>query len=398
MIQLASRDMCSGCGACVAVCPKHCIRMQPDSFGVIYPYIEDSFCVKCKRCQNVCPVLNPLSGEKPKRVFAARSNDNNTAINSASGGIAAEIYKYAISSGESIVGAEQDEDFSVSLALSKKETAIKRFQNSKYVFSDAYGVFDKIKDSLKKNEKVLVIALPCQISAMKNLFSDNSDRIFFVDIVCHGTTPAAYLNQHIHKIESQLNQKAVRMSFRASEFRTSTFTFTLYNKDGHCFYTKRTKDGDTYQYGYHRHLSYRENCYNCKYACLERHGDITIADYPGLGKFSPFPYKKDNISCVLVNTDRGLQLIQKLIFENKIWAIERPIEEAIAGNGQLRRPTPRPCMRKIFLKRMKSKKYDFEKAIFPLVYLGLFSEKMNKIAKFPLRVLNKIRKTVKCIL
>lgn len=393
MIQLASKDTCSGCGVCAAVCPKHCIRMQPDSFGVLYPDIDDSHCVECRRCQNVCPVLNPMAGKKTMKVFAARSNDDITATNSASGGIAAEIYKYALASGWTIVGAEQNEDFSVSLTLSKDKTEIKRFQNSKYVFSNAYEVFDKIIDALKKKEKVFIIALPCQIAAMKNLFSDKSDNIFFVDIVCHGTTPESYLKQHIRMIESKFGQKAAKMSFRAPELCTSTFTFTLYNDKGHCFYAKRTKDGDTYQYGYHRHLSYRENCYNCKYACPERQGDITLADYPGIGKSSPFPYKKENISCVLINSDRGLQLIQQLILENKIWAMERPVEEAIAGNGQLRRPTPRPYMRKIFQKRMESNKYDFEKAIYPLVHLGLFSEKLNKAMKFPLRVLNKIRRT-----
>ena len=393
MIQLASKDTCSGCGACAAVCPKHCIKMQPDSFDVLYPNIDDSHCVDCRRCQSVCPELNPISGEKPIKVLAARSYDNNTATNSASGGIAAEIYKYALASGWTIVGAEQKEDFSVSLTLSKDTMSIKRFQNSKYVFSNAYEVFDKIKDSLIKKEKVFIIALPCQIAAMKNLFQGKSDSIIFADIVCHGTTPVSYLTQHIHTIESELNRKAVKMSFRAPEFGTSTFMFALYDNDGHCFYAKRTKDGDTYQYGYHRHLSYRENCYNCKYACPERQGDITLADYPGLGKSSPFPYKKENISCVLINSDRGLQLIQQLILENKIWAMERPVEEAIAGNGQLRRPTPRPYMRKIFKKRMKSNKYDFEKAIFPLVHLGLFSEKLNKAMMLPLRVLNKIRRT-----
>ena len=395
MIQLASRDTCSGCGACAAICPRQCITMSSDRFGTVQPQIDHTVCVECKKCQSVCPYLNPISGIKPQRAFAARSNDRNVAINSASGGIATELYKYALSSGFSIVGAEQQKDFSVSLELKKEYSAIQRFQNSKYVFSEAYKVFDQIKISLKKNEKILIVALPCQIAAIKNLFPDNNDKLYFVDIVCHGTTPASYLKQHIRKIESKLNQNAVKMSFRAPEFGTATYTFALYNNDGHCFYAKRTKEGDTYQYGYHRHLSYRENCYNCKYASPERLGDITLADYPGLGKSVSFPYKKDNISCILVNTDRGLELIQELIQGNKIFAVERPVCEAITGNGQLRRPTPRPYLRNIFLKRMKSKNYDFEKAIFPLVLIGLFSEIVNDVMKFPKRVLNKIRKSVK---
>ena len=398
MIQLASKTVCSGCGACAAVCPKQCVKMQIDSFGAKYPNIDDSCCVECRRCQSVCPVLNPISGEKPLKVFAARSNDSNVAVNSASGGIAVEIYKYGISVGACIVGAKQNEDFSVSLELSKDDAIINRFQNSKYVFSEAYKVYGKIEDCLKKGEKVLIIALPCQIAAVKNLFLNKYDNLFFVDIVCHGTTPVSYLQHHIRKIESRLDQKAVKMSFRDPEFKTSTFTFTLYNSANQCFYANRTKGGDTYQYGYHRHLSYRENCYHCLYACPERQGDITLADFPGLGKFSPFPYEKENISSVLINTNRGLQLIEKLIRKNKIFVVERTFEEVIASNGQLRRPTPKPYLRSFFLKRMISKQYDFEKAIYPLMFLGLLSEKMNRVLKFPLRIVNKIKKTVKNML
>lgn len=46
---------CTGCGACMAVCPKHCISMQKDEEGFLYPVASDS-CVHCGKCERACPV------------------------------------------------------------------------------------------------------------------------------------------------------------------------------------------------------------------------------------------------------------------------------------------------------------------------------------------------------
>lgn len=46
-----------------------------------------------------------------------------------------------------------------------------------------------------------MIALPCQIAAIKKMFYRYLDNLLLVDLVCHGVTPADYLIQHIRSIE-----------------------------------------------------------------------------------------------------------------------------------------------------------------------------------------------------
>lgn len=124
-------------------------------FGGGEPVVDETNCILCKRCQNVCPILSPLDYHEPKKAYAAWSNDEEERRTSASGGIAAEVYKGTLRDGCHIAGAKHNEDFTVTLDVSDDADAIAEFKNSKYVFSSAYTLFPKIKDLIKKVRKLL---------------------------------------------------------------------------------------------------------------------------------------------------------------------------------------------------------------------------------------------------
>ena len=80
---------------------------------------------------------------------------------------------------------------------------------------------------------------------------------------------------------------------------------------------------------------------------MERVGDLTLADFWGLGKTIPFKGDPSHgCSLIFVNTDKGSKLLQEV--RDRIFLEERPVEEAVEGNGQLRRPMQRPPMRDEF--------------------------------------------------
>ena len=55
MIYIENKEKCSGCHACVGVCPKGCISMVLDNEGFLYPKVDESTCIKCGLCEEACP-------------------------------------------------------------------------------------------------------------------------------------------------------------------------------------------------------------------------------------------------------------------------------------------------------------------------------------------------------
>lgn len=54
--KFASRNVCTGCGACQQICQKNAIVMERDCRGFMYPHLVHERCVKCFACLHVCTV------------------------------------------------------------------------------------------------------------------------------------------------------------------------------------------------------------------------------------------------------------------------------------------------------------------------------------------------------
>lgn len=392
-MELANKKACTGCGACAYVCPKKCISFKPDgASGISYPAIDDSLCINCGKCRTFCPALNPLEASKPMQAYAAWSSDKEERRTSASGGIAAEIYKYAIANGWMIVGAAFDEDFKVRLKLADSVEVIKEFKNSKYVFSSTDNVFQDIDKQLKAGSKIAIIALPCQIAAIKRVFHKYIDRLLLVDLVCHGTTPPCYLKQYIRYMEVKYSKNVKTISFRDPEIGTSRFALSLYDASGKCFYSNSAvRTNDIYQYGYHQMVTYRENCYHCPYANKSRISDITLSDYKGLGNIVPCSFSEEKVSCVLLNNEKGKRIMEKLMETGRVIAEVRPIEEPIKGDKQLQHPSNKTYARFLFEKKY-AKLGDFVSVMRNVYIRASLRDKYFALYHLPMRIINKMRR------
>lgn len=344
---------CTACGSCIQICPINCIAYVSNNHEMLSAIINKEHCIACQMCKVVCPQLNNVTLNAPQISYAAWSVRSECRRTSASGGIAAELYRYFAEKDAYYAGVFMDGRFRATYTLLKGIKGIESFKNSKYVYSDTKNIFNEIRDCLIQKKKVLFIGLPCQVAGLRQFVKaqDISEQyLFLVDLVCHGTTPYKFLIDHITYIERKMNKRAQIVNFRDSEFGSNTFTFTLRKDNGELIYKKKVRRNDVYQIGYHYGITYRDNCYKCKYARKERCGDITLADYSGLGTIEPCAYTNEKVSCVLVNTSRGGTVVEDLIEKGYIYAEIRPIEEELNNEKQLKNPTPISCFRELFLR------------------------------------------------
>lgn len=365
MRRIAEEGHCTGCAACVKVCPKQCIKFVNDELDAPYAVKDLSSCINCGLCEDVCPEVSPISLSGPSKCYAAYALNQEIRRSSASGGIAATIYEQELSADGYICGALMKNYYQATVTCTNQYEKIQNFQNSKYVFSEMGDVYTIIERILKDNKRVAFIGLPCQISGLKNYLRVkriNEENLFTADLICHGTAPNEYLKQHIDKIlGKRVQNEKVAACFRDPEFGTEKYFFTL-RKDNILIYKKSVYRNDYYQIGYHKGIIYRSNCYNCRYARKERPGDVTLGDFSGLGSVSSVSYSNDKISCVLVNTQKGEVLLDQLCSDEKIFLDRRPIEEATKVEKQLIHPT-QICNERLIFQEKYEEQHDYEMAM-----------------------------------
>lgn len=321
---------CSGCFACANACPVGAIQMKPGKIGHLFPVISDK-CIECYKCIRTCPVNMPVELQRPSKTFAFWIKDDKEHTTSTSGGAAACFTNYILENGGTVYGcASLPYGIIEHIRIDKKEDAYK-LKGSKYVHSHINGALKLIKDDLNNGKKVLFIGLPCQVAGLKNYIGKNSECLYTIDLICHGVPSQQVLFEYIKSLGIK------REDVDVVAFRESKGYYLSILSAGRSLYRKN-ECKDLYYMAFNDNLCFRNSCFICRYSVLERIGDLTIGDFWGLGKKVPFSHDSHgNVSVVLVNTPKGKYLMD--VCANKYEAIERTLQEAIAGNHNLSRPS-----------------------------------------------------------
>ena len=367
-VNVCDDGMCTSCGSCIQICPQQCIFYINNNHETSAAVIDTDKCISCNLCKMACPTLNNIAKHRPMISYAAWSNDSETRRTSASGGIASEMYHYfGNKDNHCYAGTSMDDSFDLTYKLFEGIGHIYDFKNSKYVYGDTKNVYKDIAKQLGLEKKILFIGLPCQVAGLKqylNALQAEDGNLICVDLVCHGATPPSFLKEHVAFIEKKTGRKAAKITFRDPDNGRGTYDFILcvFDNKNKVIYKKKVHRNDSYQVGYHYGITYRDNCYKCDYTQNERVGDVTLADYSGLGTVSYCDYSGRKVSCILVNTEKGRDFIDKLKASNYIYADIRPVEEELNNEKQLNSPTQVTKERTDFIK-MYAQKRDFEKSM-----------------------------------
>lgn len=349
MIDICKKEQCTGCSACISICPEKAVEMQLDELSKTYAVINMDKCISCGMCKKVCPANNMPELTKSSSCYAIWSKNEEYHTKCASGGIATGFAERIINEGGVVYGVRFNKD--LDLVFDNTDNVdYCEFLGSKYVQADVGTIYSNVQDQLNKDKKVLFVGTPCQIGGLKNFLKKDYDNLVTVDLICHGTPPVSYLKEHVKSIT---DKKITDISFRGER----DFFFSLYNNKN-CIYTKKCHE-DSYFTAFLDGLIYRDNCYSCKYARPERVADITIGDFWGLDKTTMSKKHNGRISLMLVNSKKGKAFFDTV--KDSFEFEERGVEEALRHNGQLVSPCKPHKDRQTFEEMYR--KYGFKKAV-----------------------------------
>lgn len=345
----AINKKCVGCRSCEQVCPKRCIKIDINKEGFWYPKVAEQSCVSCGKCLRACPVENEkLHRNRPIEVWAVRNKNNIDVMRSASGGVADMATQIILKSGGVVYGAAYDEKLSVSHIEIKNNVEREKLQSSKYVQSDLNDCYTKVKQCLAKGNKVLFTGTPCQIAGLYSFVGKDQDGLYTIDLICHGVPSPKLFQKYLEYQNQKMKGNVIYFNFRSKDKRGWGTQYLLKTK------TKtKTKPLSLDRYGKHFMDGdcYRECCYRCAYANLERTGDLTVGDFWGIAKSHPEFYSSKGVSSVFVNTEKGQWIFEQIKDMANIQAAT--IEDGLIKQGNLVRPTRRPARRDEFYEKIE---------------------------------------------
>ena len=341
MISIEDKTLCCGCSACTMKCPKHCITMQADSEGFLYPVVNEAECIDCGLCEKVCHELHPYDERKPLNVYAAINKDEQVRMNSSSGGIFYLLAEKAISEGGVIFGARFDEDWQVVIDYAETLEDVKPFMGSKYVQARTATAYRDAETFLKQGRKVLFSGSPCQIAGLHHYLRKDYDNLTTVDFVCHGVPSPKVWQRYLDEVVKAGKQAINDVKFRNKGNGWKKFNFVLsYNHDSKSYSLSSWHQQNHYMRAFLSDMILRPSCHDCRAKQGSSRSDITIADFWGIDREIPDMDDDKGTGLVLVNTEKGRQALDW----SKVTMKESSIEVASKYNGglsSLTRPHPK---------------------------------------------------------
>lgn len=339
MIDFDFSQDCCGCGACSNICPTGAIQMVPGEGDFLYPHVNMTMCIECKKCESVCPHLNP-PGREPLTQSKAEawlyaSRDSVAKQNSASGAAAYELARFILREDGVVAGCAWDEALCAKHIMIDDLSALRMLQGSKYVQSESGNIYQAALNALKIGKHVLFTGTPCQVTAMRRIAicagKDIQDGLITAAVICHGVSAPLAWETYKRWLEKKQGSKLTDVNFRDKSkkgYRSSYCRYTFASGASAYLPTFLPTSLPSYiEATLVYNLAIRKSCANCDCKGINNACDLILGDwyaaYKGEGSMGT--------SCVIACTEKGKWLVAQALQSL------RPLnlEQVVAQNGLL---------------------------------------------------------------
>lgn len=333
---------CTGCSACLNICPTGAISMVTNSEGFFVPHIDSEKCINCGLCNKVCPSLNKITKfnqySVPK-VYAGWNKDEKIRLKSSSGGVFSVLAEYTLDKGGFVCGASFGKRNELKHIIISKRVELKKLRGSKYLQSEIGYSLIKIKSLLEKDKHVLFCGTPCQTAGLRSFLKKDYEKLLIVDIVCHGAPSPMVFKKYLEEIEKEGNKSVTEINFRDKSTGWKSYSFTLSGKNKTLL--KERFEENIFFEGFLKNLYLNNICTSCPYSQFPRYSDITLGDYWGIEGFKKELDDEKGVSVITINNEKGMgyfsQIKDKLFVEkvdkkntiDKLVSISIPCEKSV---------------------------------------------------------------------
>lgn len=332
MIDIKNKIDCCGCNACGDICGKHAISFETDNEGFWYPIVDKNLCVDCGLCDKVCPIQNKANhvGRYPEPiVFAAYTKDEAIRLDSTSGGIHSMLATKMYEKNAYVGGAVYNPDHTVSQIVDDNPKRLPEIRSSKYLQSNAEGVYKEIRSLLIKGKNVFFCGCPCQIHALYNFLGKEYENLVTCDFICRGVNSPKVFLKYMEMLERQYGAKATEIKFKNKKWGWHNFSMRVNFANGKEYCKDRYHD--LFFIGYLQAGNFtRPSCYECHFKGFPQKADITLADFWGIEKVDQSMDQDKGTSLVMLNSDKGMDLFNSI--KDKIEWRQFSMDDARSGN------------------------------------------------------------------
>ncbi len=311
MPELAKRNQCSGCTACVAVCPQGCISMKENRDGFCYPEIDRQKCVSCRLCEKTCPVLcDSPQFESEVTAFAALSKDKQIRMESSSGGLFTEIARTILNAGGVVFGTAYNEEFDVVHICVDNEADLSKLRGAKYSQSDLTGIFKEVKSKLDNNRRVLFAGTPCQVAGLRSFLQKDYEKLLLIDFVCHSVPSPMVWRSFLQQLSRDKQIETINLRSKATGWSHYQYSHFVEYSDGEHLEI-RNQDSLYMKLFVNGYIS-RESCSDCRFKGYQRLSDLTLGDFWGIWDIDAEMDDNMGTSVVLIQSHKGLLALEQI--------------------------------------------------------------------------------------
>ncbi len=352
---ICDKKDCSGCYACASACPKQCITMEQNKEGFDYPIINYEQCINCKKCSDVCPVINKIKDDNAHPTAYGAINKNNLSRKEgSSGGIFGLLAKYVLDLGGVVIAPTFNEKFQLSHTIIDNESDLHNAIGSKYIQSRVGETYKNAKTLLDKGKIVMFSGTPCQIAGLKVYLGVDYENLITQDVVCHGVpSPLSWLYYLQGKAKKAKANCVTKVKFRQKADDNQTKIALSFDNGSEY---SQSYTNDSFIKSYLSNINLRLSCYRCSFKQQHRCADITLGDFWGVEQVAPELNDNKGVSLVLLHSEKGKEIFEKI--KENILHEQVDYTKAISANRAYLISSPQNPLRKAFYKKINSKNFD----------------------------------------